>query len=455
MDYDFLAIGGGSGGLAAAQRAALHGAKAAVVEAGALGGTCVNVGCVPKKVMWYAASMADQLHMAEDYGFAAQTTNLDFAEFKQRRQAYIERLNGIYARNLDNKKVSLLSGYARFVDAHTVAIETEEGVQTVTAEHICMATGGRPIRPDIPGASLGLVSDDVFDLERLPPRIVIVGAGYIAVEMAGIFNALGSEVHLLIRHDHVLRGYDDMLGEALLTHMEMQGIHVHRQCDVDAVESCDDATLRIHCNRDKAGSQSLKADTLLWAIGRTPNTDNLGLETINPAMSDAGYVEVDAYQHTSVDGVYAIGDIIGNMPLTPVAIAAGRRLSDRLFGGMPDRKLDYNNIPTVVFSHPTIGTVGMSEAEAIAQYGEAQVKCYTTRFTPMVYALSAEKPQTHMKLVTLGTDEKVLGVHVLGPGSDELMQGFAVALKMGATKQDLDDTVAIHPTQAEELVTMT
>lgn len=449
MDYDFLSIGGGSGGLAAAQRAALHGAKAAVVEVAALGGTCVNVGCVPKKVMWYAASMAEQMHMAEDYGFDACKPTINFAAFKQKRSDYIQRLNGIYARNLDNKMVDLFTGQAKFIDNHTVQV----GDKKITAKHICIATGGTPLRPDIPGAELGLISDDVFDMEVLPERIVIVGAGYIAVEMAGIFKALGSDVHLVIRHDYVLRSYDEMLGTALLEHMEMQGIHVHRHADIETVEKINDE-LHIQFKTNRGGEAALRGDVLLWAIGRTPNIDDLGLETIKPEVSVAGFIEVDEYQNTSVENVYAIGDVIGKMPLTPVAIAAGRRLSDRLFGGMPERKLDYDTIATVVFSHPTIGTVGLSEEAAVEQYGGDNVHCYRTQFTPMIHALSDTKPKTLMKLVTQGPEEQVVGLHCIGPGSDELLQGFAVAVKMGVTKKQLDDTVAIHPTQAEELVTM-
>lgn len=450
MDYDFLAIGGGSGGLAAAQRAALHGAKAAVVEVDRLGGTCVNVGCVPKKVMWYAGTLAEQLHMAEDYGFAKVEPLMDFAAFKQKRDDYIKRLNGIYARNLDNKMIDVIRGTARFVDNHTIQV----GDATYTAKHICIATGGRPFRPDVPGAELGMISDDVFTLDQLPERIMIVGAGYIAVEMAGIFKALGSDVHLVIRHDHVLRSYDEMLGTALLEHMAMQGIHIHRHCDVAEVKSCD-GQLAVTFKNPTGGDAALRSDVLLWAIGRLPNIEDIGLDVIQPEVSVAGFIEVDEYQNTSVENVYAIGDVIGRMPLTPVAIAAGRRLADRLFGGMPERKLDYDNVPTAVFSHPTIGTVGLSEEEAIERYGTNAVNCYRTEFVPMVYALSDVKPKTKMKLVTHGPDEQVVGIHSIGPGSDELLQGFAVALKMGVTKKQLDDTVAIHPTQAEELVTMT
>jgi glutathione reductase (NADPH) len=443
--FDLITLGGGSGGLACAQRAAEYGAKTVVIESHRLGGTCVNVGCVPKKVMWNAAGIAIALADAADYGFDVKAGANDWAALKQGRDAYVARLNGIYARNLKAKGVTHVHGPARFVDATTVLVNGER----LTAPHIVIATGGVPTTPNLPGANLGITSDDFFALEQRPRRVAIVGSGYIATELAGAFQALGSEAQMFIRKDHLLSHFDVMLGKSLMREMRGQGMVIHEHFVPAAVkEQAGARTLLSQDGREIAGF-----DCVLWAIGRAANVADLNLEAAGVGLDDLNYVITDEFQNTNVPGVYAIGDVTGRAALTPVAIAAGRRLSERLFNGKKDLRLDYNMIPTVVFTHPPIATVGMSEVEARAVYGDA-VKVYVADFTPMYHALTSRKSHTDMKLVCLGPDQRIIGCHVIGAGADEMMQGFAVAIRMGATKRDFDDTVAIHPTSAEELVTM-
>ena len=443
--FDVLVIGGGSGGIAHARRAAEHGAQAAVIEAGRLGGTCVNVGCVPKKVMWYAAAQAHHLEHAEDYGFDVEVRGHDWAAIKERRDAYIERLNGIYERNLDTSGVTYISGNARFVDAHTVAV----GDDRYEADRIVIATGGRPAMPDIPGAEHGITSDDFFELEERPQRVLIAGSGYIAVELAGVFNGLGSDVELVVRKDSIIRSFDAMLGESLMECMEKQGIDVETRVVPASVDKTADG-LVVHA---EDGRSFGPVDCVLWAIGREPNSGGLDLDKAGVETNARGFIPTNKFQQTNVEHIFALGDVTGRAALTPVAIAAGRRLADRLDGGMKDRRLEYDLIPTVIFSHPTIGTVGLSEAEAREEYGDA-VKIYQSGFVSMYYALGSKKQRSIMKLITVGDDERIVGCHIFGDGADEMLQGFAVAIRMGATKSDFDDTVAIHPSNSEELVTM-
>jgi len=443
--FDLLVIGGGSGGLAHAQRAAEYGAQAAVVEQGPLGGTCVNVGCVPKKVMWYAAQHAHQLHHLADYGFDVDVKGHDWAGLKARRDAYIERLNGIYESNLDKRGVTYLAGTARFIDAHTVDVDGRQ----VEADRIVIATGGRPMVPDIPGAEIGITSDGFFALEERPQRVLIAGSGYIAVELAGVFNALGSDVQLVVRKDSVLRSFDKTLSAELMQAMDREDIDLVTGVIPASVEQTDEGVV-MHAEDGRAFGP---ADSLVWAIGRSPNTESLDVGNAGVEQGGRGFVPTDEFQRTNVENIFALGDVTGRAQLTPVAIAAGRRLADRLYGGMEGRHLEYDLIPTVVFSHPTIGTVGLTEDEARAKYGD-DIKVYTSGFTGMYYALGTNRRRSVMKLITAGDDERVVGCHVIGEGADEMMQGFAVAMRMGATKKDFDDTVAIHPTSAEELVTM-
>ena len=445
QSFDLICVGGGSGGLACAQRAAEYGAKAAVIESHRLGGTCVNVGCIPKKVMWNAASVALSLADAHDYGFDVTVGGGDWPLLKRKRDAYVLRLNGIYERNLATKGVACVRGSAHFRDEHTVEVNGRR----MTARHIVIATGGRPAVPDLPGADLGIVSDGFFSLDQRPKRVAIAGSGYVACELAGAFHALGSEVELFIRKDHVLMSFDAMLGKSLMREMREQGMTIHQHVVPKSVrEQSGQKTLAAMDGREFSGF-----DCLLWAVGRVSNVAGLDLERAGVIVDDCGFVVTDGFQNTNVPGIYAVGDVTGRAALTPVAIAAGRRLSDRLFGGAADRRLEYSMIPTVVFTHPPIGAVGASEAEARAQYGDA-VKVYVADFTPMYHALTARKTRTDMKLVCVGPDQRIVGCHVIGTGADEMLQGFAVAIRMGATKRDFDDTVAIHPTSAEELVTM-
>ena len=446
-DFDLLVIGGGSGGLACAQRAAEYGARVALIESARLGGTCVNVGCVPKKVMWNAAQIAHAAHDAEHYGFDVALRGHDWAMLRERRDSYVTRLNGIYERNLANKKITLVRGHAEFAGAHTVRVNGE----TLEAEHVVIATGGRPLLPPIPGAELGLTSDGFFELDHRPERVAIVGSGYIAVEIAGIFAALGSATTVVLRHDRVLRHFEAMLGETLSKIMRDDGVEFALHAVPRALHRDADGSLRLSSDDGRVLG---RFDALIWAIGREPLVDDLGLARAGVRLDDRGCIAVDRYQQTSVPGVYAIGDVTGQAQLTPVAIAAGRRLADRIWGGMADRHLDYSNIPTVVFSHPPIGTVGLSEAEAVERYGAERVKVFTSGFVPMYHAMTPRKPRAEMKLVTVDPEQRVVGCHVIGAGADEMLQGFAVAVKMGATKRDFDDTVAIHPTSAEEFVTM-
>ena len=443
--FDLISIGGGSGGLACAQRAAEYGAKAAVIEPQRLGGTCVNVGCVPKKVMWNAASVALSLQDANDYGFQIQGGASGWAELKRKRDAYVLRLNGIYERNLAAKGVAYVRGAARFVDAHTVVVNG----QRFSARHVVIATGSKAMLPQIPGAALGISSDGFFELESRPQRVAVVGSGYIACELAASFRELGSDVEMFIRKERLLTNFDVMLGKSLMREVRAQGMVIHERAIPAAVRAVSDRkTLVTEDGREFAGF-----DCLLWAIGRDSNLAGLDLEAAGVATDDFGFISTDEFQNTNAAGVYAIGDVTARAALTPVAIAAGRRLSDRLFGGQPRRHLDYNLIPTVIFTHPPIGTVGATEAEARAQYGDA-VKVYVADFTPMYHALTTRKTHTDMKLVCVGPEQRIVGCHILGLGADEMLQGFAVAIRMGATKADFDDTVAIHPTSAEELVTM-
>lgn len=445
--FDLLVIGAGSGGIAAANRAASHGARCAVIEEGRLGGTCVNVGCVPKKIMWYAAQLSHALGDAADYGFTTEHDGtLDWGKLVHSRDRYIEGLNDRYLSTLERAGIELVRGRGRFVGPRTVAV----GERELSADTVLLATGGRPVVPDLPGAELGITSDGFFALGERPARVAVVGSGYIAVELAGVFRALGSEVSMVLRGKQLLRPFDAMLRETLTEEMLADGVNILASTGISELRREAKGNLRLNCSdgRELAG-----LGAVVWAIGRTSNTDDLGLETAGVRTGAGGHVIVDEWQQTSADGVYAVGDVSGLPALTPVAIAAGRRLCDRLFGGMRERRMHYECIPTVIFSHPPIGTVGLTEDAARQVHGET-VKIYQTRFTPMYHAFTRRRSRTALKLVTAGPDERIVGCHIIGLGADEMLQGFAVAIRMGATKADFDDTIAIHPTSAEELVTM-
>ncbi|MDP8101422.1 glutathione-disulfide reductase [Phocoenobacter atlanticus] len=446
--YDYIAIGGGSGGIASINRAASYGKKCAIIEAQDLGGTCVNVGCVPKKVMWHGVQIAEAIKLyAPDYGFNVDLKDFDFSKLIESRQAYIGRIHQSYNNVLAKNNIDVINGFAKFVNKNTIEVNGEQ----ITADHILIATGGRPTRPNIKGAEHGIDSNGFFELTKLPKRVAVVGAGYIAVELAGVLNSLGAEAHLFVRKHSPLRTFDPFIVDTLLEVLAQEGIQLHTQAiPQEVVKNADGSvTLKLEDGREQT------VDCLIWAIGRQPATDVINLEATGVETNARGFIKVDKFQNTNVKGIYAVGDIIeGGVELTPVAVAAGRRLSERLFNNKPNEHLDYSLIPTVVFSHPAIGTIGLTEPQAIEQYGEENVKVYTSSFTAMYTAVTQHRQPCRMKLVCAGKDEKVVGLHGIGFGVDEMIQGFAVAIKMGATKADFDNTVAIHPTGSEEFVTM-
>ncbi len=458
-NFDLVVIGGGSGGLAGAFRAAAHGARVALLEPAALGGTCVNVGCVPKKAMWLAADLAHKMTLASKLGFdlPPQPPALDWCEMVAHRERYIENIHQSYRKRLDAAGIALLPCHGRFVSAHEV--EADSGVR-LRAPHLLIATGGRPRRPAITGAELGIDSDGFFALRELPPRVALIGGGYVAVELAGVLQALGSRVDVFVRGPRLLEGFDAELSAQLAEDMHHHGTHLHLGTAVSAVHREGD-----RFRLTGGGECDAEAyDVVLFATGRQPNTTDLGLEQAGVLMHGPGFVHVDPRQDTSVPGIHAVGDVTGQPALTPVAIAAARRLMDRLFGGQADARLDPRDIATVLFAHPPLGKVGLTEEEARAQHGDA-VRVYRSGFRPMLHALADSPQRSLFKLVCVaeGADaqdkvpastERVVGIHLLGEGADEILQGFAVALKRGITRQDLHDTMAIHPTSAEEVVLM-
>jgi glutathione reductase (NADPH) len=462
MHYNLLVIGSGSGGMATARRAAYHsklknlGLRIGVIErdiGNLLGGTCVSRGCVPKKVMWTAATIADTMnHVAGHYGFASTTGNLDFSKLVKGREVYTARLRGIYEKNLKDSGIDLISGFARFDGPNALMVSDTR----YSADHIVIACGGKAVIPNsIAGASEHCIdSDGFFALQQLPNSVIVVGGGYIGVELAGVLNSLGSKTTICLRADKPLRNFDSMVSDELVVQMTQSGIELLTHFSPESVTMDTTSGLRtIHAADGRAHS----AEVILMATGRDSREY---LEKMNVpediCQERKKAVIVDEFQNTPVKGVYAIGDVIGKAELTPVAIAAGRRLADRLFGGVPDAKISYENIPTVVFSHPPIGTVGLTE-EAARKKHEI-IKVYTSSFTNSLYGVlpvdGPPKPKTRMKLICAGEDERVIGLHVIGDGADEMLQGFGVAMIMGATKADFDNCIALHPTAAEEFVTM-
>jgi glutathione-disulfide reductase len=442
--FDLIAVGGGSGGLAVAEKAAAHGKRAAVIERHKLGGTCVNVGCVPKKIMWFAANVAQDARHAAEMGINATLDGVDWPKLVAGREGFIAGILDYWNGYVAGEGITQIQGEARFLDARTLEVDGTR----YTADHIVIATGGRPIVPPVPGAELGITSDGFFALTEQPRRICVIGGGYIGVELAGVLRALGSEVTVVALESRVLETFDPLVSETVTYNMALDGIEMHLPFAVGSLERRDDGIAVL----SREGAALTGFDTVLWAVGRRPNTDGLNLDAAGVELLPNGVIPTDAFQNTSVAGVYAIGDVTGRAPLTPVAIAAGRRLADRLFNDQPNRRLDYENIPTVVFAHPPVGSVGLTEAQARAT-GEP-VTIYQTQFQPMRYALNRKGPRTAMKLVCAGDNERVVGIHMVGDGVDEMLQGFAVAVKLGATKADFDNTVAIHPVSAEELVTL-
>ena len=449
--YDYVVLGGGSGGLASARRAAKLGAKVTVVEPNALGGTCVNRGCVPKKVMWSAAQLLECLADMPDYGLDARLEGISWSRLKAARDAYVARLNDIYARNLANDGAVRIEGRGTIVGrepAHGFVVAI--GDRRVAAPQVLVATGGRPHLPAVPGVEHGITSDGFFMLEARPESVAIVGGGYIAMELAGIFRAFGSRVTIALRHDEVLRRFDAMVRAGLHEALVESGVEIVTAFEIAGATRGQDGRVTLGA---LDGRCITGIDALVWAIGREASSAGLGLRELGVALDDEGHVVVDDWQSTNVPGIHAVGDVTGRWTLTPVAIAAGRKLAERLFGGDAEARLEYECIPSVVFSHPPIGTVGLTEEDARRLHGDA-VKVYASRFTDSYHGVTKRRPKTAMKVVTVGAEERVVGIHVIGRSADEILPGFAVAVRMGARQRDLDRTVAIHPTAGEELVTL-
>lgn len=441
--FDLICIGGGSGGLAMARRAAEYGARVALIEPQALGGTCVNVGCVPKKLLWYVSQTVEALHNAPQQALSGVLKPVfDWALFKQQRDAYIQRLNGIYAEALQKANIQHIQGFAEFIDANTVQV----GEQHYRAKHIVIATGSRPVLPHLEGVALIETSDDFFSWEALPHRVALVGGGYIACELAGVLASLGCQVDLIVRGERLLRHLDSDITAILAEALQEQGVKLHFKTEVTAV-SGQHGDLSLTLNNGEA----LPCERVIWATGRIPNSEALQLSRAGVKVDARGFIKVDRYQNTSTSGIYALGDVTTAPALTPVAIAAARRLAARLFLEQ-DTYLNHELVPSVIFTHPPIASIGYGEEAAQSAFDA--VKVYRARFRPMSRVFAAQQTPTLMKLICRGAEEKIIGMQMIGDGADEMLQGFAVALQMGARKADFDATLAIHPIAAEEWVTM-
>lgn len=447
-DYDMIAIGAGSGGLSVVEKAVEFGKKCAVVESKKLGGTCVNIGCVPKKVMWFGAHIAEAVRDAGDFGFDVKQNGFDWSTLVEKRENYINGITTWYKGYVEDLGIDLLEGWGSFVDEHTIAVDGK----TYTAETIVIAPGGQPLIPNtVENADLGITSDGFFALTKQPKKVAVIGSGYIAVELAGVLQALGTQTCLISRKDLVLRGFDDMIRETLTEAMINSGINKHYHFDAKKLTKETDGTITIE---SKDGQVIKGYNEVIWAVGRETLTEPLALDKVGLATNGKGFIDVDDFHKTSVKNIYAIGDITGQAQLTPVAIRAGRYLAERLYNNKPQLKMDLSKVPTVVFSHPPIGTMGLAEHEAKAKFGEDNIKVYTSVFTPMRYAFTQHQTKTGLKLICEGEEQRVVGLHIIGEGADEMLQGFAVAIQMNATKADFDATIAIHPSSSEELVTM-
>ena len=452
FDFDLFVIGGGSGGVRAARFAGQRGMRVGMAESKRMGGTCVNVGCIPKKLYSYAAEYAEGFADARGYGWSIPgEPTLDWDTLKHNRAQSIANLNAIYEKLMTGAKVDRMQGHASLADAHTVRVRHDDGRLTQhSAAAILIATGGAPWVPKLPGRELAITSDDIFDLPRFPRQLVVVGGGYIACEFASIFHGMGSEVTLLYRGEQVLRGFDDEVRNFAAEEMRKAGVHIRVHADVDRIEAVGDAR-RVHLRDGTA----VDADVVLYATGRRANTEGLGLDAAGVRQAEDGTIAVDAHFATSVPGIYALGDVVGRMELTPVALAEAMALVDHLYGPLPGkaaRTMDYSNIPTAVFTHPPIGTVGLSEQAAREKHGA--VRIYRSDFRPLQHSLSGRSERTMVKLVVEDATDRVVGAHMVGAEAGEIIQGFAVALKCGATKAQFDATIGIHPTSAEEFVTL-
>ncbi len=452
FEFDLLVVGGGSGGVRAARMAAQRGARVALIEAQAMGGTCVNVGCIPKKLYSYAAHFAESFEESHGFGWVGAAPTLDWSALKAARAREITRLNGIYLQLLKGAGVQIIEGWATLVDAHTV----EVAGQRYSAQNVLIATGGTPSVPDIAGREHVITSNEIFDIEPFPKRLLVVGGGYIACEFASIFNGLGAQVTQLYRGAQVLRGFDDDVRHFISAEMLKAGVDLRLNTDVTNITRTPSDTknvgpLWVHLDDGSA----LEVDAVLYATGRVPNVEGIGLETLGVAQKDDGAIQVDAQYQTSVPSIYALGDVTARLQLTPVALGEAMALVDHLLGpvtGKTPRTMSYDFIPTAVFTHPNIGTVGFSEADARAQFG--QISVYKSEFKALKHTLSGSTERTFMKLLVDDASDRVVGLHMVGAEAGEIVQGFAVAMKAGATKAVFDSTIGIHPTAAEEFVTM-
>ncbi len=441
-DFDLFVIGAGSGGVRASRIAAGHGAKVAVAEEFRVGGTCVIRGCVPKKLLVYGSHFAEDLEDAARFGWQISGRSFDWVTLRDNVLAEVDRLNGLYQNTLDSHEVTTLHGRASFIDAHTVAVDG----QHYTARHILIATGARPFIPEVPGAELGITSNEVFHLAELPKRIVIAGGGYIANEFAGIFHELGVDVTLINRSETILREWEPALSERLLSISMAKGINFKMHCRLERLEKSGDA-ITVHFSDGK----SIETDVFLWAVGRRPNVEGLGLETAGVVVNASGAIGVDADSQTNVAHIHAVGDVTDRVQLTPIAIREGHAVADRLFGTRR-WQVDYSAIPSAVFSNPPLGSVGLTEAAARNKCGT--VKIYTSDFRPMRNVLAGRSERALYKLVVDEATDKVVGAHMIGPDAPEILQAVAICIKAGLTKAQFDDTIALHPTMSEELVLM-
>jgi glutathione reductase (NADPH) len=446
-DYDLIVIGAGSGGLATAKRAASYGARVLIVEADRVGGTCVIRGCIPKKLMVYAAEIGQAIDAGPGYGWQSERAGCDWPLLVRRRNDAVTTLERNHERYLGEAGVELVRGRARLAGPNHVTV----GRDPYSTRYVLIATGARPVLPPIAGIEHAITSDGFFELGQRPDRVLLVGSGYIAVELAGILCGLGARVTVVARGDRPLRGFDDDLRAALLDCLRADGIDVRTAAAVERIDM--DGSVRKVCVRDSKGEEVLAVDAVIYATGRKPNTNGLGLEDCGVRLGHRGEVLVDAHGCSSVASVLAVGDVIDRRPLTPVAIQAGRALADRVFGGKTT-EMRYEDVPTAVFSEPPIATVGLTEREARERYGENGIRVYKSRFTPLIHALTGRKVQSLVKLVVERSTDRVVGCHMLGRDAPEIIQGFAVAIKAGATKATFDATVGIHPSSAEEFVTL-
>ncbi len=445
-DYDLFVIGAGSGGVRASRMSAAHGAKVAICEDYRVGGTCVIRGCVPKKLMMYASQYSEEFRDSRGFGWSLNAPSFDWSSLISAKDTEIDRLNGLYIQNLEKAGVEVLQARGKFLDKHTIELSDAQGTRTVTARYILIATGGWPEMPDVPGIEHAISSNEVFHLPDLPKRVAVVGGGFIAVEFAGIFNGLGAQVTQLYRSEQILRGFDRDVRDTLATEMVKKGVDLRLNTNITAIEKTPSGLSLTLTTGD-----TVEVDTLLYATGRSPNTRNMGLEDAGVKLAKNGAVEVDEYSQSSVDNIYAVGDVTDRVALTPVAIKEGAAFASTVFGGSPT-KVDYDDIPAAVFSQPCVATVGLSEEDARAKYGDIEV--YRSSFRPMKFTLGGREERSMMKLIVDVPSDRVVGVHMVGPDAAEIIQGIAIAIKAGATKAQFDTTVAIHPSSAEEFVLM-